>query len=125
MVEQARVNRDDIGVSTLVIRMASHTLITLRPWKASVKAGLSSAIDTYIFVAAHAQRRNRLVGARIVACDTLAFELGMTFDHTARHQQLFQTRRENVTSAKHKQCDAESPDNLCRVEIVIGAAHIE
>ena len=86
MIEQAVMNRDDIGLPAFMIGMAGHAFVALRGRETTVKSGHRSAIDANILVTAHAQRRNRLIRARVVARDALALELGMAFNHAARHQ---------------------------------------
>lgn len=125
MVEEARVDRDDIGVPTLVVCMAGHAFVALSGRKTTVKTGLRSAIQAYVFMAAHAQRRNRLVGTRIVTCNALALEFGMGFDDPARHQQLFKASREGAAAAQKDRYDADCTNDLRSGDFSASATHIE
>lgn len=93
MIEQPCIDRDDIGVSALVIGVTDNAFFFLGGGKTAVKTGTRLAITADIFMATHAQGRAGLVGAGVMTGRTVFFDVRMSFDNPSGHQQPFQTRR--------------------------------
>ena len=93
MVEGVGVEMDDIGVTTLVIRMADFAGRLIDIAYAAVKSPLVLDVRCYLLMAIEAQAVLHGLAEGLMTFLTGGFPFGMTGNHFARHDQGLQIGR--------------------------------
>lgn len=83
-----------------MIGVAENAFVALRGRKAAMKATLRLTVSANVFVAARAQRCGRLVRVGVMTGLAVVFDIGVTLDNSAGHQEFLETGRKRDAAAE-------------------------
>ena len=87
VIERLRIEQNDVGIPSFVIRMTMGAFLLRRGRIATVKASSCLAIGARVLVALQAELRLRSVREWLVTIATLLLELGVSGHERSRHDQ--------------------------------------
>lgn len=93
---------DDVRLAALMFRVTRTTLRALCVWHATVIAPSGARVRGDVLVTGEAQLRLTRPVAAVMTLRAILFEVGMTFDHLAWHQKLFDAGRGCAAGARQE-----------------------
>lgn len=89
VIEDAGIDRHDVGVPAFVIRVADNTFVAQGGIEFTVESGFCFPVVADVIMAFNTQSRMRQVRLHIVAGVAFALDFCMALDYPARHYQFF------------------------------------